>query len=279
MREKLNQFIDNLNGQFVEVSYKDAIYQCMDLSYLWVFCLGIPKSTVQHQYAYEVYTQASDFTRQYFDIIPNLKETIPQEGDLVIWNKTSSNIAGHIAIVIDATQTSMKVFEQNNPLGTNSHVQDRGYTNVLGFLRPKIISDGIPQYLKTLFQESGLDWNDEGTFRNFWQKAIKYDDDVKSLQEQVKSANEALADRALEVSVLTEQNQKLSGKIVEVEEISNKLRSEKDSFTWENTKLNLENQKLSEEIESLKSKIENLESEKPLMGYSWGERFISLFRK
>jgi len=37
MRDKLNQFIDNLNGEFVEVSYNKAIYQCMDLAYNWVF--------------------------------------------------------------------------------------------------------------------------------------------------------------------------------------------------------------------------------------------------
>jgi len=37
MKDKFNQFVDNLNGQFVEVSYKKALYQCMDLVYNWAF--------------------------------------------------------------------------------------------------------------------------------------------------------------------------------------------------------------------------------------------------
>lgn len=135
MKDKLNQFISNLNGQFVEVSYKEAIYQCMDLAYNWIFTLGIPKATIQQGAAYQAWTNASDLTRQYFDLIENKLETIPQEGDLVVWNNKYGKY-GHIAIVVEATQTKMTVFEQNNPLGTNAHVQDRSYTNVSGFLRP-----------------------------------------------------------------------------------------------------------------------------------------------
>jgi FtsZ-binding cell division protein ZapB len=280
IKDKLVQFIDNLNGQFVEVSYQPAEYQCMDLAYNWIFCLDFPKSTIQHQYAYEVYTQASDFTRKYFDIIPNKLETIPQEGDLVVWNKTSGNIAGHIAIVVEATQTKMKVFEQNSPLGTNAHIGDKSYTNVLGFLRP-ILKDvsTTPQYLLTLFQEAGLKIEDEGEVRSFWQKAIKYDDDVKSLQEQVKSANEALADRALEVSVLTEKNQKLSDKVSEIEEINNKLRSENDKIAWEKTGLEIENKKLQEELASLSERVEKLENDNSIHAYSWWTRFVSLWKR
>ena len=134
MKDKLNQFISNLNGQFVEVSYRPAPYQCFDLAYAWVFALDIPKATVQHGAAFEIWTKANDLTRQYFDLIPNKLETIPQEGDLVVWNNKYGRY-GHVAIVIEATQTRMKVFEQNNPLGTNAHIQDRSYTNVSGFLR------------------------------------------------------------------------------------------------------------------------------------------------
>lgn len=135
MKDKLNQFVSNLNGQFVEVSSKSALYQCMDLAYLWIFALGLPKATIQKGYAYEVWDKATDLTREYFDLIPNTLEAIPQEGDLVVWNNKYGP-AGHIAIVITATQTKMTVFEQNNPLGTSAHVQERSYTNVSGFLRP-----------------------------------------------------------------------------------------------------------------------------------------------
>jgi hypothetical protein len=136
MKDKLNQFIDNLNGQFVEVSYKDAIYQCMDLAYVWVFCLGYPKATIQHTYAHQVFTEASDLTKQYFDIIPNTADGIPQDGDLVIYK---GGTAGHIVIALGGGTTSkFMAFEQNSPLGTNAHVSEKSYSNCLGWLRPRI---------------------------------------------------------------------------------------------------------------------------------------------
>jgi FtsZ-binding cell division protein ZapB len=274
MKDKLNRFIDNLNGEFVEVSYRPAEFQCMDLAYEWIFCLDFPKSTIQHGSAFEVYTLASDFTRQYFDVIPNLTETIPQEGDLAIWKPN------HIAIVIEATQKIMTVFEQNNPTGTNAHIQDRGYTNCLGFLRPKIATvESIPQWLKTLFQESGLSFTDESLFRVFWEKAIKYDDDLKSLQAQIKSTNEALADRALEVSELTEKNQKLSDGKAEIEELLNKLRTDKNTLDVEKARLELQVNNLSSSVTELQKQVEALMSDKPLLGYSWWERWKSLWGK
>jgi FtsZ-binding cell division protein ZapB len=278
MNEKLTRFIDNTIGQFIEVSYSPALYQCYDLIYLWTFVLDIPKSAIQHQYAYEAFTQASDFTRQYFDIIPNLKETIPQEGDIVVWNKTSSNIAGHIAVVIEATDLKMKVFEQNSLLGTNAHIGDKGYTNCLGFLRPKFtVNDGIPQWLKTILQESGISLSDEGSFREIWGKALDYDNTTKSLQAQVISANEALSDRAMEVSLLTEKNQKLSDKVAEVEELLNKLRSDKDTLLVEKARLEEQVKTLASQIVELQIQVTSLKENNDLFAYSWIERFRSLF--
>lgn len=140
IKDRFNQFVDNVNGQFIEVSYKEAIYQCMDLAYLWVFCLGYPKATIQHLYAYQVFTEPNDLTRQYFDIIPNTPDGIPQDGDLVVYK---GGEAGHIVIALSGgTTNTFKCFEQNNPLGTNAHIQSRNYTNVLGWLRPKSQSIG-----------------------------------------------------------------------------------------------------------------------------------------
>lgn len=157
MKEKVNLFISNTNGQFLEVSSKDALYQCMDLAYVWAFVLGFPKATIQHQFAYQVFANASDLTRQYFDIITNTPEAIPQDGDLVVWGDKYGP-AGHIAVALGGgSLTSFKCFEQNNPIGTNAHIQSRGYDNVLGWLRPKItpISEVITDQ-KTKLDFGGL---------------------------------------------------------------------------------------------------------------------------
>jgi len=257
MLDKLNTFISNLNGQFVEVSYNQAIYQCMDLVYNWIFCLGIPKSTIQQGSAYQVWINASDLTRQYFDLIPNEIETIPQAGDLVVWNNKYGSY-GHIAIIISATKTTMKVFEQNNPLGTNAHIQDRTYTNVYGFLRPKVTINGdAPSWLSTLLQERGLTLNDESQIRVLFEKAKKYDDDIKVLQEQVKSANETLSDKSIEVSGLITDKQKLTDKVLELEELYSKAKIERDEF--ERTSNNFET-KLTISEEALLSKENDLDS-------------------
>lgn len=152
MRDKLNQFISNLNGQFVEVSDKTNIYQCMDLAYLWVFCLGFPKATIQKLYASDVYTNFNDLANQYFNLIPNTPDAIPQDGDLIVWKGT----IGHIAIGLSGGNTkTFMCFEQNNPLGTNAHIQSHDYTNVLGFLRPKYKVEITDQTILPIIDSQG----------------------------------------------------------------------------------------------------------------------------
>ena len=136
LTDKLNQFVSNTIGQFVEVSDSSNEYQCMDLAYLWVFCLGYPKATIQHLYAYEAFTKPTDLTYKYFDLIPNTPEFIPQDGDIGVFK---GSVAGHIVVCLGGGTTSkFKRFEQNNPIGTNASINDRGYTNFLGVLRPKV---------------------------------------------------------------------------------------------------------------------------------------------
>ena len=154
MKDKLNQFVSNLNGQFAEVSDKTNIYQCMDLVYLWVFVLGYPKATIQHLYAYQAFTEPSDLTREYFEIIPNTSSFVPKDGDIGVFK---GGTAGHIGVCLSGGNTSsFPFFEQNSPLGTNAHITThKTYTNFLGVLRPKyqeptIISDDEKRSLAVL---------------------------------------------------------------------------------------------------------------------------------
>lgn len=137
MKNRLNQFILNTQGQFIEVSYKEAEFQCMDLAYLWAFCLGLPKGAIQHQYAYQVFTSPNDLTREYFDIIKNTPDFIPQDGDIGVFE---GGTAGHIVVCLSGgTTKTFPCFEQNTPLGSNAHITpNKSYTNFLGVLRPKV---------------------------------------------------------------------------------------------------------------------------------------------
>lgn len=146
MKDKLNQFIINLIGQFVEVSDRTNIYQCMDLAYLWVFVLGFPKITIQRLYASEVYTKPNAETLKYFVLIENTPTFIPEDGDICVFSNfvnVNGNIVnvGHIGIALgDGTIKSFRCFEQNWPVGTNATIRIRNYIHpkLLGVLRPKI---------------------------------------------------------------------------------------------------------------------------------------------
>lgn len=261
MRDKLNQFIANLNGQFVEVSSHSALYQCMDLAYLWVFCLGFPKSTIQNQYAHQVYTNPKEITYEYFEIIPNTPSAIPEDGDLVVWKATSSNPVGHIAIALGGgTTRKFMCFEQNSPLGTPAHISERTYTGVLGWLRPKLPPEtpAIPSWFLTLLQEANLSLEREGEFRAFWEKARRYDQDILSLQEQLKSANEVLAEKSMEVSDLVTKNQSLQGKIDALQEQLYKTQEKVRETELELAKVSLRLHQMEQEGGKLQEMIDDI---------------------
>jgi len=62
-------------------------------------------------------------------------------GDIAVYDKTSSNIAGHIGVALGGgTVSYFRCFEQNSPVGTNALVRFRDYNTpkLLGVLRPKV---------------------------------------------------------------------------------------------------------------------------------------------
>lgn len=279
MKEKLEQFVSYFNGQYVEVSYRPAQYQCMDLAYIWTALLGAPKASIQQSSANKVWDNASDLTREYFDLIPNTPDAIPQDGDIVVWN-TKYGQYGHIGIALSGgTKYRFRVFEQNNPIGTNAHIQERGYTNISGWLRfKKQLENGTPQWLINFLNENNLNVNSESEIRAIFDKSKRYDDEITNLKEQVKSANETLADKALEVSLLTDQKTSLENKIQELTERLGKATGERDKAIWEKEKAVIGCQTLQAELADLQEKCQRLEENNDIYAYTWLERFKSLFR-
>src|SRR3990167_3958621 len=135
----------------------------------------------------------------------------------------------------------------------------------------------MPDYFNILLQEKGLSLDREGEFRSFWEKAIKYDDEIAELKAQIVSVNEALADRSREVAILTEKNQSLTDLVTEAEETLNKVKSERDQANWDAAKLEAQVKTLDEEIQKLSEKIARLEKSNSLKAYTWFERLFSLF--
>lgn len=203
MKDKLNQFVDNTIGHFQEVSSREALYQCMDLVYEWVFCLGFPKGTIQHQYAYQVFTAPTALTKQYFDIIPNSATFIPQDGDIAVYDKTPSNVAGHIGVALGGgTVQKFLCYEQNFPIGDSPHIHERNYLSpkLLGVLRPKVsISPPLtitPQTHLPMFNNK----EQQQVFAEYQAK----DQKIASLTQEVQQAKANKAELVFKIKALLE---------------------------------------------------------------------------
>ena len=144
MKEKYQLFYSWVLSQGIELSDKTNPYQCMDLAYSWVFFLNFPKATIQHLYAYEVFTLPNDLTTQYFELIPNSSTFVPQVGDIAVFDKTSTNIAGHISVCTgDGDTNTFSSLDQNWAGNSKATLVKHGYDSpkLLGVLRPKLKSE------------------------------------------------------------------------------------------------------------------------------------------
>lgn len=202
MTDKLNQFIIDIQGQFVEISDRTNIYQCYDLAALWVLVLGIPKSTISHLYAYEIYTKPNANTTQYFDLIPNTATFIPQDGDIAVFDKSTGNVAGHVGVALGGgTINSFMLFNQNNPLGTSAHLASYNYNSpkLLGVLRAKITPPSNPEITSSTRIPAVLISTPEFPVNDFKEvQAIKSDlqalaKDIVNLQGKIEKAKTDLS--------------------------------------------------------------------------------------
>jgi len=200
---RFNTLVDNVIGQFIEVSYKPAIFQCMDLAYLWVFVLGYPKATIQHTYAYEVFTKPNSLTKKYFDIIPNSDTFIPEDGDIGVFE---GGEAGHIVVCLGGgTVKRFKALSQNDPLGSHLVIKEYDYNKpkFLGVLRPKVfdlpVSNEAPVWLATMFNEIGIDINQaESDVRGKIDEVIQAYKQQPELIGKLKKANENVEELIIE---------------------------------------------------------------------------------
>lgn len=126
----MNEFINKWNGKYCEIAGSaNAKNQCVDLANAYIRdVLGLP--IIEWTNAIDFPTKAGDK----YDYILNSPTNIPQKGDLIIWKPTP----GHIAIFIEGNANRFTSFDQNFPVGSKCHIQEHNYTNVLGWLRPKV---------------------------------------------------------------------------------------------------------------------------------------------
>lgn len=141
---QFTDFFNQNNNKFIEVVDATNAHQCFDLVVAWTDFLKIPRS-FPFNYAYQIYTSYGPTQAQYFDRISNGPNDIPREGDIIVWNYLYNYGAGHTGIAMPgAGLYNFNCLEQNDPTGSNSHVRNYSYSNILGWLRPKSVSTTVP---------------------------------------------------------------------------------------------------------------------------------------
>ena len=168
----IDEFFKKYNNQGIDY---DGYYgfQCMDLYQQYnKDVIGAPHIPDN---ASGVWTS---YPKDFYEKVENTPNNFPLKGDVVIWNNNVGGGFGHIAVATgnETGSTMFESFDQNWPPGTKCHYQRHVFTNVIGWLRPKddIITEDMPTYLKTLFQENGLTFDNESNVREFFEKARRY---------------------------------------------------------------------------------------------------------
>ena len=165
----LSDFREKYLGRQVEYhSYGSGAYnQCVDLVNMYVHeCLdGNTKD-----YTEIIGTNAKDFKDKFdpedFDFISNTTSpnVMPERGDVCIWNGRVGGGVGHVAVVLEADGMSFKSLDQNWSEVERVTEENHSYTNVSGWLRPK-----MSVYIEELEERLKTTLNHE----KFWFDALK----------------------------------------------------------------------------------------------------------
>lgn len=208
IKDLFDQFFTKYNGKPVEVEDPTNIYQCFDLAFAWVDFLNIPRTSIRHLYAYEIFTKPNVDTPKYFQTIKNTPTGVPQVGDLVIFD-TTVGIAGHVCISNGTGDTKTFISFDQNWAGVKKAVTvtHKNYNGVLGWLRPILPTEpNCEEKYNTLLDEHILlknkydkTVNDLEAFQN------KYAEDLKNMTEQRDNAQKASAEMTAQMTVMGNQ--------------------------------------------------------------------------
>lgn len=154
------EFFNKYNGKKVDF---DGYYgpQCVDLFNQYLKdVLGINNPIQQFPVAsaYQIWDYAKNNNK--FKRIENTPTGVPQQGDIIIWKKTSSLPHGHVAIFDNGDVNGFTSFDQNYPLNSPCHLEKHNYLSpaVQGWLRP-VKNEVAPETNKPPFIDLVSAWN------------------------------------------------------------------------------------------------------------------------
>jgi hypothetical protein len=151
LEQLFDEFFAEWNGKSAEAEDPSALDQCMDLAFLWCDKMGVPRDTIRHGYAYQIWAAPNPSTPEYFDLIPNTPDNISRKGDIIVLGITNGVPVGHVCIDTGKSDaTNLISFDENWDTLHYYHIDDDGnqvpysrtvihtnYWDVVGFLRLK----------------------------------------------------------------------------------------------------------------------------------------------
>lgn len=133
----MSAWTDKYEGQVVEAFDTSNAFQCVDLASQFCIDHGVPLEAIKCISAWEIYANASDLTRQYFDIIVNMPDAVPQADDMVVWG-VNEGPDGHVAIASGEGDINYFVsLDQNWDNVKFCRYIKHNYNGVMGWLRLK----------------------------------------------------------------------------------------------------------------------------------------------
>ncbi len=142
MQDKFNQWFNLVNGKQIEAEDNTNYAQCFDLAFSWCDFLKIPRDTIRHLYAYQIFKNPNPDTSQYWNLIANTPDGIPQVGDLIVFG-TYVGVAGHVSVFKEGDVWSFRSEDQNWAGQQYAKLVNHNYNGVIGWLRPKSVSTPI----------------------------------------------------------------------------------------------------------------------------------------
>jgi hypothetical protein len=233
--------------------------------------------------------ESDNALKDYYVKVENTPLGVPKRGDVVLWN---SGEYGHVAIFVSGDINSFISFDQNWPTLNECTLTEHNYNEVVGWLEPRKFN--LP------LKQTEIDFDDfEGNRHNVgwyvyeWElekkKAesvedafndykLKNDDVIKEKNRTIENLQEQASQNSLDLisarELIKDTTEELKALRIEYSVLEGKLSDSELKYSTDMEIYSKKIQELEDEIEVLKNKVK-----KNLYNFSWGERFISLFRK
>ena len=241
------EFWNKYKGQSKGYPEGQYVGECLSIVKLYIKeCFGINPPPSGTNSAYGYWSNFPSPLDTVFEKVENTDELIPVPGWIAIWQPWSSNPYGHIAIVAEGSTTGTLKNYAQNWTSKIFQLESNRYTNVVGFLKPKVINsdDNMTDQEKIMLEFIRSNKITEGQLRqgygyiadNIEEKVTALEKLSYNLNEKVKELEETLAE---EHKIVVGWQNKWNTANAEIKDLQAKLLSAPTLTPWQHIRLGI----------------------------------------